>query len=241
MDQLRLGAPQARAGVAELPRALPTGGRAGQELQPLGGGGSSLHGVGESHVPHASPEFPASGVGPPPLHCPPGSSQGQLLGQGLSGGAGRRTPSWWERRSGGTVLWAGRPCGSCGAWAWWLWLEQVLGGSERPSWSFLCLGPPARPREGTLDSHRNGAGTFISGNRQGRGVGRQASGQGASPRPRSWESAGLPGLREPAFHCSHLPEDTAHARAHLHPLPCGLPEPGPAGALKTAPAAHLTA
>lgn len=201
----QVGAPQARAGVGRsCPGALPTGGRAGQELQPLGGGGSSPHGVGESHVPQASPRVSsqwcratlctARSAGPrvaPP--CGARSRPGPATGPRALGWGRKRAPSWCGAKARGAQCCGQEALWSCGAWAWWLWLERVLGGSERPSWSFLCLGPPARPQEGTLDSHRNGAGTFISGEQAGTRVGRQASGQGASPRPRSWESAGLPG------------------------------------------------
>ena len=108
----------------------------------------------------------------------------------------------------------------------------VLGVSERPCWSFLCPGPPARPREGTLDSHRNGAGTFISGEQAGTRVGGQASCLGASPRPRSWTSARLPGSREPPSTVATCPRHSSRPGPTSIPCPAASPEPGPAGALE---------
>lgn len=129
-------APQARAGVSQgCPGALPIGGRAGQELQPLGGGGSSLHTVGESHVPQASPRGSS-------WWCRAALCTAQPAGPRAAPPCGARsTPGpatwlrafWWggERVSSrcGANTWGPQCCGreapgSRGAWARWLWLEQ---------------------------------------------------------------------------------------------------------------------
>ena len=139
-----------------------------------------------------------------PLHCPPGWPQGgpslrcpqharaSYWAKGFLVGRGEGAVSVRSQRPGATVLWEGGPRELWGPGSVALAGTGVLEVLERPSWSFLCSGPPDRPWEGTLDSDRNGAGTFISGERAGTRVGGQASGRGASPRPHSWVSAGMP-------------------------------------------------
>lgn len=63
-------------------------------------------------------------------------------------------------------------------------------------------------------------------------VGGQASGQGASPRPRSWTSAGLPGSREPPSTVATCPRHGSRPGLTSIPCPAASPEPGSAGALE---------
>lgn len=92
---------------------------------------------------------------------------------------------------GGTVLWAGGPVE-----LWGLGLVALAGtgsGSSRKTLLVFSLPGASCPAPGEPETHRNGAGTFISGEQAGARVGRQASGQGASPRPRSGSLPGCPG------------------------------------------------
>lgn len=185
--------------------------------------------------PRPAPKVPASGVGPPsalparlapgwPLLAVPTAGQGQLLGRGLSGGAGSGRRLGVERRPRGAWCCGQEALGSCGAWAWWLWLEQGFWESRKdPLGFFLCPGPPAPPPGGNSGLAQEwGRHVYFW------GIGRDESWR-AGFWTRGFSKAALLDIcraarfTRAAFHCSHLPETRLTPGAHLHPLPCGLP------------------
>ena len=131
-----------------------------------------------SHRP--APKVPASGVGPPtalparlapgwPLLVVPTAGQGQLLGRGLSGSAGSGRRLSVERRPSGAQCCGQEALGSCGAWAWWLWLEQGFWESQKdPVGLFSAQGLLPAPGRELWTLTGMGRARLFLGNRQGR-------------------------------------------------------------------------
>lgn len=232
----QVGVPQARAGVGRsCPGALPTGGRAGQELQPLGGGGLSPHAVGESHVPQASPQGSSQ-------RCRATLCTARSAGPRVAppcGAHGRPRPAtgprafWWggkwapspcgAKAQGGVVLWAGGPGELWGLGLVALAGTGVLGVSEKPSWFFSLPRASCPPPGGNSGLAQEwGRHVYFW------GIGRDES-RRAGFWTRGFSKAALLDVcraarfTRAAFHCSHLPETRLTPGAHLHPLPCGLP------------------